>query len=372
MVRKTKCSCGEELFVNQFGNHFKLHPECKIKNEELKRNERPFVCLYCGNRFKKEAFLNRHLRNDCKLVPENAKPKSSDQILQEENEKIGVKCELCNRYFKELGNHLTQSHKISKNEYCEKFNLSMGDLHSEVSHLLRSETNKINGSKAAPIVREKKKDPEYVKQIGENIRRGILNSELAIQIRKETMTRLNKSEEYRKKDSERMKNTWKNNDEMSKLSHQWQKDDPDKLNRVLETARSVPKKRTLKSKPEKEIRRWLKEDLGYKLNSGRFFIEEHHRFFDIHIGDVLIEIDGPWHFEEFFFKKDGTDKFKNGRFHGEVDKLKEQFAIENGYYLLRVSNWGDKIEDQKEIIKTFLEQKHLLQKNIYKRGRKYD
>ena len=69
-------------------------------------------------------------------------------------------------------------------------------------------------------------------------------------------------------------------------------------------------------------------------------------------------------------------QFMSGNFENEeifsIDRAKEKFAIENGYYLLRVSNWGDKLEDQKDIILEFLKNKHSLNKGIYKRGVKYE
>jgi len=282
-----------------------------------------------------------------------------------------VECKLCGKICKELGYHL-RTHNISKQEYCEQFNLTLNDLKSEASRERRKKVNSENGKIGNDKIQEMLKDPKYKKERGSKISQGILASEHAIKARKQTLTDLNKSEEFRSRSSDTMRKTWKENSEMSDFSHQWQLDDPDRVKEVLIKARSHENFNCFQSKPEKELRRWLKEDLGYKLNSGRFFVEGHNRFFDIRIDDLLIEIDGPWHFEEFFYLKDGSYRFIERRWDPTIDLLKEKFAIDNGYYLLRVSNWGDSIESQKEIIQTFLEQKSTLQKNIYKRGKKYE
>lgn len=375
-MSKIKCSCGVELYSNRWQDHYKVHPECKINNEALKKEkyelENIFVCEWCKNRFKKPQYLIRHQINDCKVIPPDKIPLSEDQLIQKSNKETGIQCLICHKFQRELGYHLTQKHHVSIDDYCTQFNLTKDKLKSDLSKQKRHVANTINGKIGSDKIQEMMLDPEYKKERGQKISQGILDSEYAIETRKQTMTQLNKSNEFRFKSSETMKNTWTENTSMSDFSHQWQKDDPDRLKEVLIKVRSHENFNCFQSKPEKEIRRWLKEDLGYKLNSGRFFIEGHNRFFDVRIDDVLIEIDGPWHFKEFFFLKDGSYRFIERRYDPTIDILKENFALENGYYLLRISNWGDSIEDQKNIIKIFLEQKHNLKKNIYKRGKKYD
>jgi len=265
-----------------------------------------------------------------------------------------VECKICGIQRKELGGHIKRDHNMTKQEYCDKFSLQVSDLQSESTRIARHRACSVNGQLGNDKIKEMLKDPEYKKERGQKISQGILASEHAIETRKKTLTNLNKSEEFRSKSSETMKKTWSENTDMSSFSHQWQLDDPDRVKEVLIKARSHENFNCFQSKPEKEIRRWLKEELGYKLNSGRFFIEGHNRFFDIRIEDLLIEIDGPWHFEEFFYLKDGSYRFIERRWDPTIDLLKEKFAIDNGYYLLRVSNWGDKLEDQKDIILEFL------------------
>jgi len=55
-----------------------------------------------------------------------------------------------------------------------------------------------------------------------------------------------------------------------------------------------------------------------------------------------------------------------------IDESKNQYAIDNGYILLRVSNWGDKLEDQKTIIKAYLDKIDELAFGVYYEGKKYE
>ena len=380
-MNKVKCSCGVELYNNRWQDHYKTHPECRIRNDELKKRreieESPFVCEWCDSRFKGEKYLIRHQINDCKNIPSDKIPLSGREKIEKYNKETGIQCKECGSYQKELGYHLTQQHHMSIEDYCAKYHLTKDDLKSSLSKQKRHKANSVNGKKGNEKIQEMLLDPEYKKERGQKISQGILSSEHAIETRKKILTNLNKSEEFRSKSSSTMKKTWSENTDMSSFSHQWQIEDPEKLKNVIKICTSAPKVEVFKSKSEKEIRRWLKEDLGYQLDSGRFFIDNHYRFFDIRIEDLLIEIDGPWHFEEFYYMSDGSDRFKNCENSKNeeifsIDRAKEKFAIENGYYLLRVSNWGDKLEDQKNIILEFLKNKHSLNKGIYKRGVKYE
>jgi hypothetical protein len=55
-----------------------------------------------------------------------------------------------------------------------------------------------------------------------------------------------------------------------------------------------------------------------------------------------------------------------------IDKAKNKYAIDNGFVLLRVSNWGDKLEDQKTIIKAYLDKIDELNPGVYYEGVKYE
>lgn len=162
------------------------------------------------------------------------------------------------------------------------------------------------------------------------------------------MIHLNQSEEQKERASKALKKTWKEYPDFNELSHQWQKDDPERLKKVtkkaLELAREKPR---YVSKCEKQIKEWLHE-LGFKTKTNRFIIEGKNRFYDVRIDKLLIEIDGPWHFKHFY------KRFNESNFDETVDKLKNQHAINNGYTLIRISNWGDKLEDQKVAIMAYI------------------
>lgn len=276
-----------------------------------------FKCDYCGKTFKTNGYLIRHLRSYC-LKNSDLKPKTKEELRKE--------------------------NKLSKEK--------------------RSEINRKNGYKGNIKLKELLKVPGYKKHFGERVSESILKSEKAIKARKENMTNLNKSKEQREKASKHLKNKWKE-DGFNEKSHAWQID-KEKVRAVTE--KSLIKARetsTFVSKSEKNIKNWLK-DLGYKTKTNRFIIENTNRFYDIRIGNLLIEIDGPWHFEEFY------SRFKNPNFDPSIDKLKNEYAVNNGFILLRVSNWGDRLEDQKNIVKAYIDNIDNLPPGIYYEGVKYE
>lgn len=281
-----------------------------------------------------------------------------------EYRKSGIECLICGNKYNGLSNHIRQKHKISLDEYCEKFNLSKDDLLSNNSKEKYRKAGEINGKKGSIrhndlIQNDKEYREKYLKALSE----GIKNSELAIEKRRENIRYAGTFVDYDKL-SKRMKSYWKD-PEFNKKCHAWQED----KDRVREVTRNSLKKARLTeryvSKAEKEIKKWIKE-LGYKTNTNRFLVEGKNRFYDIRVGRLLIEIDGPWHFEEFY------SRFKKHNYDPSIDESKNQYAIDNGFVLLRVSNWGDSLEDQKSIIKAYLDKVDNLESGVYYEGVKYE
>lgn len=230
----------------------------------------------------------------------------------------------------------------------------------------RSKINKNNAKKAWIKIQEKLKDPEYAKEWREKVSNKNQLTNKQREARRQNMVRLNKSKEQRKRSSETMKNTWATHEGMNEKSHKWQ-EDKEKLREVMKRSheaigRALKEEYIFVSKNEKAIREWL-EELGFHLDSGRILIEEKSRFFDIRIGSLFIEIDGPWHFDEFF------DRFPDHVRDPSSDNDKDEWILKNRYTLLRVSNWGDALEDQKAIISAYLDKD--LKPGIFKEGLKY-
>lgn len=211
----------------------------------------------------------------------------------------------------------------------------------------RSKINRENALKGVKKQKERLKDLEYKEWYGKQISGGILNSKKAIQARRENMIKLNKSKQQRVKASKHLREKWQE-DGWNEKSHAWQKD-KEKLMAATKAGVEAMKNSpiTYVSKAEKHIKNWLKE-LGYKTKTNRFLIEDKNRFYDIRIDNLLIEIDGPWHFKKFF------ERFKEHSFDPSIDEAKNQHAIENGYTLVRISNWGDKLEDQKKAVVIYI------------------
>ena len=378
MVRVEKCAlCSEEFFVNHTRDHWNTHPECKeyTLNQRKKQfiESNKFECKFCGRRFKSERYLTRHQIHECTNIPEEKKPLSLAQKIEQFNSESGIQCKMCEKFFRELSMHITQVHSISTEEYIAQYNEK---LVSDFSHHNRSKANKINGLKGSVAIREKLKDLQYKKLYGSKISQGILDSEYAIETRKSIMARLNKTDEFRKTSSETMKETWKNHSSMNQKSHQWQKDDPEKLQETLmkgweKSLFSFGQNGFIRSsKNEREILKLLKEK--YDLKSGRFLIEKMYRFFDINVEDkILIEIDGPWHFE-FFYSRFKKPQSKQMMTRLKADREKNCFALKNGFHILRISNCGLDLSHQFTVIDNFIRNiAHYKQNCIYWFGKEY-
>lgn len=265
-----------------------------------------------------------------------------------------VTCRICSLEFKALGYHL-RSHNISKQEYCDKYDLKIEDLSSEESRQKRYIANSRNGKLGNDKIQEMLLDPEYKLERGQKISLGILASEHAIEMRKNTLTNLNKSEEFRSKSSSTMKKTWTENSKMSSLSHQWQLDDPDRLREILEKARAKfykVKGYSISSKAERAIIEELK--LNFEISRKPIKILESYREYDIRIDseNIYIEIDGPWHFK-FFYNRFDNDEGYFLREKSDFDK--STYCLENNIFLLRVQNVNNSIEEQLSVVRKFLD-----------------
>lgn len=228
----------------------------------------------------------------------------------------------------------------------------------------RSRINRENALKGVKKQKERLKDPEYREWYGKQLSDGINKSDKAIEARRQNMIKLNQSDEQRAKASKHLKEKWKE-EGWNEKSHAWQEDREKLIAATSAGVEAMKKSETYISKAEKEIKSWL-HSLGYKTNTNRFLIEGKNRFYDIRIDKFLIEVDGPWHFTEFY------DRFKEHNYDPSIDKAKNKYAIENDFILLRVSNWGDKLEDQKAIIKAYLNRLGELEPGVYYEGKRYE
>jgi hypothetical protein len=228
----------------------------------------------------------------------------------------------------------------------------------------RSRINRENALKGVEKQRKRLKNPKYREWYGKQLSNGIKNNKSAVEARRQNMIKLNKSDKQRAKASKHLKEKWKE-EGWSDKSHAWQEDREKLMAATQAGVEAMKKSETYISKAEKELKKWLHE-LGYKTNTNRFLVEGKNRFYDIRIDKFLIEIDGPWHFKEFY------SRFKDPNHDSSVDEAKNKFAVDNGYVLLRVSNWGDKLEDQKAIIKAYLDRIEEIKPGVYYEGIKYE
>jgi len=231
----------------------------------------------------------------------------------------------------------------------------------------RSRINRENAKKA--WIKTKKRieeDPEYAEEWRKKVSNKNRLTEKQRDARRQNLIKLNKSKEQRKRSSETLSKTWKNHPTMNEKSHAWQSDRERLIEVTKPAVEAMKNSEVFQSKRENEIKEWLRE-IGYALDSGYVLIEDSRRYFDIRMGDLFIEIDGPWHFEEFF------DRFTDSKIDPISDKIKNQFIIDNGYTLLRISNWDESLEDQKNAILAYINayEEGSLGKRIHYWGEKY-
>ena len=271
-----------------------------------------------------------------------------------------VQCKICDKYFHELQNHIVRTHNMSLEDYCSKYNINRYDLLSKYG---RENREKI-AQKGLDIIKFKREnDEDYNKMVAENISKAILNDEKEMKRRIEALNKFN--ETYTKEQrSEYVKKKWKEDyDYMYQFTILWRKDKDKQANANLKMLKS--RKRQRQSKNEIKIIEYLKQK--YSLCKVKFFINDHYRFYDINVENyLLIEIDGIYHFKEggsFNLKQDFI-----------IDYQKSKFAIDNNFYMLRISNCYINIDIQKMVIDYFInkiKEKQINKNRVYYFGEDY-
>jgi hypothetical protein len=284
----------------------------------------------------KEALSLSNL-NYCK----NCKPKikldqktsnNSGKFLGKEEGKDFVICTVCGYHAKSLRIHLNKKHNISPENYSGKI------ICSESSKTY-SEQNKYNGNWISRANDAGIDLSDYKEKMSKAVSESILADPDDRKRRSKIMTTVNKSDIMRKKASDTAKKTSARRDiQLQRVAriHAWQKANPEEHYKkcILNMLDSWH------SKPENELFNMLKERSKYNfkqnqfLKSNTFITNTKRKQIDIadHGNRMYIEFDGVFHFKQTTLRQLGSLETTQLK-----DKLLDDFIIDNGFTLIRVS-----------------------------------
>lgn len=283
---------------------------------------RSFDCV-CGKSYVGNSGLNNHQKK-CKVY------------LAQAIEGVDyIKCKICDFTGKSITAHVKKSHLLSKIEYEKKYGSTVCDSTKSTY----SETAKINGD-WINRAKEKGEDlTEYFEKLGSKISEGIMKSDSAREARRQNLSRLNKTQDFRERSSETAKKTSSRKDiqdERSKRLAKWRKNNPEEF---YEKCTAVMHK-SWKSKPEMKLFEIVSVRFpnlfkrNQQLKRKKFTTtKSNKRQIDIMSleNKIVIEFDGIHHFKSVFKE--------NKNFNNTVKRDKElnSVLVEEGWTVIRVS-----------------------------------
>lgn len=283
---------------------------------------RSFDCV-CGKIYVNKSGLDNHQKK-CKIFLEGA----AEGIDY-------VKCKVCSYIGKSIIAHVKKKHFLSKKEYQEKY----GETVCKNSRSAYSETAKINGDW---IKRAKKRGEdltEHFANLGDKISAGIMKSETAREARRQNLSKLNKTQEFRERSSKTAKKTSSRKDiqeERSKRLAKWREDNPEEFYAKCTSVMH----NSWQSKPEMQLFKIISKlfpDLfkrNQQLKRKKFITtKSNKRQIDIMSleNKIVIEFDGIHHFKSVFKE--------NKNFNNTVKRDQElnKVLVEEGWTVIRIS-----------------------------------
>lgn len=279
-----------------------------------------FDCV-CGKSFARNSSLNSH-QNKCK------------DFLEKSTEGVDyVVCKLCERVGKNITSHVKKHHSLSKSEYEEKY-----------SSTVCEKTKSVYAVNGDWITRAKERGEDlsgYLEKLGSKISEGIMKSEPAREARRQNLSSLNKSKDFRDRSSSTAKKTSSRKDvqkERSRRLAEWRENNPEEF---YEKCTAVMHK-SWQSKPEIALFKTVNELFPdvFKRNqilkrTGKFLSTKTNiRQIDIMSleNKIVIEFDGIHHFKDVFKKKGNLQKVSS------KDKELNKVLVEEGWSIIRVSH----------------------------------
>lgn len=221
---------------------------------------------------------------------------------------------------------------MTKEEYEKKY----GSTICETSKKKYSETGNYDW-----INREKEKGndlSEYRKKLSKSISEGIMSSESAREARRKNLSKLNKTEEFRKKSSETAKKTSSRKDILKKRSNQlkeWRDNNPEEFYKKCTSVMI----NSWKSKPELELFNILNRMFSFlkrnqKLHRKGKFLSTSSNIRQIDImsleNKIIVEFDGIVHFKDVY-KNNSLNEIQK-----KDNELNSVMTLE-GWTVIRVS-----------------------------------
>jgi very-short-patch-repair endonuclease len=247
-----------------------------------------------------------------------------------------IKCKICDFTGKSITAHIKKSHLLSKIEYEKKY----GSTVCEITKSTYSETSKINGD-WIKRAKEKGEDlSEYFEKLGSKISEGIMKSDSAREARRQNLSRLNRTQDFRERSSKTAKKTSSRKeiqDKRSKRLARWRENNPEEF---YEKCTSVMHK-SWQSKPEIDLFDVVDQFFPdtFKRNqilkrTGKFLSTKTNiRQIDIMSleNKIVIEFDGIHHFKDVFKKKGNLNEVN------KKDQELNSVLVEEGWTVIRVS-----------------------------------
>ena len=285
---------------------------------------RSFDCV-CGKSYVNKSGLDNHQKK-CKIFLEGA----TEDIDY-------VKCKVCGYIGKSITAHVKKKHFLSKKEYQEKY----GETVCKNSRSAYSETAKINGDWIKRAKERGEDLSEHFANLGDKISAGIMKSETAREARRQNLSKLNKTQEFRERSSKTAKKTSSRKDiqeERSKRLAKWREDNPEEF---YTKCTSVMHK-SWQSKPEIDLFEYIDKNFPdtFKRNQilkriGKFLSTKTNiRQIDIMSleNKIVIEFDGIHHFKDVFKKKGNLLEVS------KKDQELNEVLVEEGWTVIRVSH----------------------------------
>jgi len=104
-----------------------IRKTCKICNKKLGYRQRTYCSATCRNKFYNKKYSKQHTEWQRKKRDKEA---SISDIKK-------IKCEICGKYYRQVGTHIIQIHKISAREYRKQygFDVKKGQLPNDLKKL---------------------------------------------------------------------------------------------------------------------------------------------------------------------------------------------------------------------------------------------
>ena len=287
-------------------------------------NTRRSVDCVCGKSYVNKSGLHNH-------------QKKCEVYLSQAIEGVDyVKCKICGFTGKSISAHVKRNHSLSKSEYEKKY----GPTVCESTKSTYSETSKINGDW---IKRAKERGEDltgYFEKLSNKISEGIMKSDSAREARRQNLSGLNRTQDFRERSSKTAKKTSSRKDIQDKRSKRlarWRENNPEEF---YKKCTSVMHK-SWQSKPETDLFGVVDQFFPdtFKRNqilkrTGKFLSTKTNiRQIDIMSleNKIVIEFDGIHHFKDVFKKKGNLNEVS------KKDQELNSVLVEEGWTVIRVS-----------------------------------